>query len=75
METLIDKISILSKLSALKEVSRIRRLFLEEEERLEELLENMLKDNDHTKLSVKELIKDFNSYKEILKAQKESMVK
>ncbi|MHA2130140.1 MAG: hypothetical protein ACW99L_09220, partial [Promethearchaeota archaeon] len=69
----IDKLSILIKLSALKEISKIRSLYIEEEERLWKLFRETLQDGFQTQLTMGEFIENMNSYEEVRNAQKEAI--
>ncbi|MBY8985846.1 MAG: hypothetical protein KGD65_12300 [Candidatus Lokiarchaeota archaeon] len=71
----IDKLSILSNLSALNEISTIRSLYLEEEEILRKSFRDALQESHHTQLSNEDFIENLNSYERIRKEQKESMIK
>lgn len=71
----IDKLSILSKLSALNEISLIRNSYLEEEERLRKLFRDTLKESDHSQLSNEYFLENMKSYDKIREEQKESLMK
>lgn len=71
----IDKLSILSKLSALNTISLIRNSYLEEEERLRKLFRETLKESDHSQLSNEYFMEDIKSYEEIRREQKDSLMK
>jgi zinc transporter ZupT len=71
----IDKLSILLKLSALKEVSKIRSLYIGEEERLRKLFKDTLQESKHTQLSNEYFMQNINSYEKISEVQKEAIVK
>jgi len=71
----IDKISILRKLSALQEISKIRSLYIEEEERLRKLFRDTIQEGYHNQLTMDKFIKSLNSYEKVRELQKESILK
>jgi len=71
----INKLTILHKLSALQEISKVRSLYIKEEERLRELFRETIQKSYHTQLTMDKFINSLNSYEEIRDVQKKAILK